>query len=101
MGKTFRIDTFNYVVSGVVEDMPENSHLDFDIIGSMHDLPFIQNAINSGSWINPWIYTYVKLKEGVDPAAFEAKLPGMVEQYGSANISSRLGADYAALGHRF
>lgn len=101
LGKTFQIDTNNYVIAGVIKDLPENSHLDFDLIGSIHDLPFIQNAIRTESWINPWIYTYVKLKEGTDPIALQTKLPKMVEQYGSANISSRLGADYASLGHQF
>ncbi len=100
-GKTFKNGENNYVVSGVIKDLPENSHMDFDLIGSIHDLPFIQNAINTDSWINPWIYTYVKLKEGVDPKVMDSKFPNMVSQYGSANISSRLGKDYASLGHSF
>ena len=101
LGKTFKQDTVNYVVSGVIKDLPENSHMNFDLIGSIHDLSFIQSAINTGSWINPWIYTYIKLREGTDAEAFESKLPKMVDEYGSANISARLGADYSDLGHQF
>ncbi len=101
LNQTLRSGNNNFVVSGVIKDLPENSHMDFDLIGSIHTLPFIQNAINTGSWINPWIYTYIKLKKGVDPVDLEAKFPAMVDEYGSANISSRLGEDYADLGHRF
>lgn len=90
----------SYVVSGVIKDLPENSHMDFDLIGSIHDLPFIQTAITDGSWINPWVYTYIKLRPDADPATLNAKLPGMVDLYGAADMSNRLGANYAELGHR-
>lgn len=101
LNKTFKNGDDDLVVSGVIRDLPENSHLDFDLIGSIRDLPFIQNAINQGSWINPWVYTYIKLRPDAAPDALETKFPGMVAQYGTANLSGRLGADYAELGHRF
>ena len=102
LNKTFQSGNNNdYIVAGVIKGLPENSHLDFDLIGSIHSLGFIQNAINTNSWINPWVYTYAKLKEGVSADIFEGKLPQMVDQYGQADIANRLGVDYSTLGHRF
>ena len=89
------------IIGGVIKDLPENSHLDFDLLGSIQSLGFIRNAITSNSWINPWVYTYAKLKEGIPQQVFEDKLPQMVNQHGSANIASRLGDNYAELGHQF
>ena len=67
LNKTFKRGQTDMVVSGVIKDLPENSHMDFDLIGSIHSLGFIRNAINQGSWINPWVYTYIKLRPDADP----------------------------------
>ncbi len=88
-------------VTGVIEDIPANSHIHFDLLGSIHSLPFLQNAIQQDSWINMWLYTYVRLKEGVDPNTFESEFPELVETYGGANIAQASGADWKAQGHAF
>ena len=101
LNKAYTVGNSEFVVSGIIKDVPENSHLDFDLLGSIHALGFIQNAIDNNSWINPWLYTYVKLQENIPGQTFEEKLPQMVTQYGGADLSSRLGTDYAELGHQF
>ncbi len=104
LNKTYRIDTVQYVISGVLMEVPSNSHLDFDILGSIHSLPFLEQAAETNNWISPWLYTYIKLKEGVDPDAFEAKFGDVVKTYGLASILSLLGlteSDYADSGHEF
>lgn len=88
-------------VTGVIEDIPSNSHIHFDLLGSMFSLPFIEIALTNTSWVNPWVYTYVKLKPGVDPASFEQLLPEMVERYGSANIAQNNGSDWKESGHNY
>lgn len=104
LNKTYRIDTVEYVISGVIEDVPANSHLDFDLLGSIHSLPFLERAADTNNWISPWLYTYIKLKEGVDPNEFQAKFGDVVRTYGLASILSQLGMselDYADSGHEF
>lgn len=59
------------------------------------------NALENNRWVNPWLYTYVKLRADADPAAFEAQLGPLVDTYGKAYLSQRLGNDYAASGHEF
>ncbi len=102
--KILSIDTTALLVTGVIKDVPDNSHMDFDLLGSIHSLPFIKAAIEQNSWINPWLYTYVKLHNGTDPKEFESKLPGMVKEYGMASILNGLGLgeeDYIKSGHDF
>ncbi|MCB0847389.1 MAG: FtsX-like permease family protein, partial [Bacteroidetes bacterium] len=98
---SFKIDTSVFQITGVIEDIPNHSHIHFDLIGSIEAVGYLVNAIRTNSWMNPWVYTYVKLKEGVDPVAFEAKFDDLVEKYGGADLTQRLGENYAESGHKF
>lgn len=90
LNKIYQIDTSRYIVAGVVEDVPTNSHMEFDILGSTEALGFLNQAASTNNWISPWLFTYIKLKEGVSEKAFEAKLPDMVKTYGLASILTSL-----------
>lgn len=73
IGQTLRLDKdYLLTVSGVMKDFPHNSHLQIDYLVSF-DLRKIM-----GERFNRWdrydFVTYVKLKEGVDAAAFNEKL---------------------------
>lgn len=101
LGKTIEANGGPLKVTGVIEDIPANSHIHFDLLGSMFSLPFIENAITNTSWVNPWVYTYAKLKPETNPQSFEALMPELVEQYGGANIAQNNGADWKEAGHRY
>ncbi len=94
-------DTSHYLISGVIADLPQHTHFRFDLLGSIHSIGYLQNAIESNSWINPWVYTYVKLAAGTSPDIFAAKVGEAVKQFGAPSISRQLGADYVEAGHRF
>ncbi len=51
------------IVTGIIEDIPQQSHLQFDFICSIYtfDADFLRK------WRNFWVYTYVELEEGSDP----------------------------------
>jgi putative ABC transport system permease protein len=76
MGKLLEIDRNNPLkVSGVIKDIPENSHFRFDILtpfrfrnsdGSLRDI----NSI--WGWYN--YYTYIKLKPGASIVAVDKKI---------------------------
>lgn len=73
---------FTFQVRGVMEDMPENSHFHVDFLGSM--LPVVQfyggqEAFMSNFGSNNFS-TFLKLADGVDWKAFEAKLPAMIDR---------------------
>ncbi len=81
IGKTISIDKKDdYQIVGIFEDVPENSHIKFDII-----LPWQKLAVKYGpdyteSWGETGAYTYLILKPGTDAASFEKKLPRLVEK---------------------
>ena len=86
-GKSIKIDSKEYEVTGVMEDFPSNSHIDFDFLGSFKT----HRHGTSPEWSPSNYYTYVKLKSGSDPQVFEGKLEQIVDKY--------LGKDLAEYGY--
>jgi putative ABC transport system permease protein len=89
MGKTVKLhNRFDYTVTGVMKNVPANSHIRFDGLASFstfHDEP----------WMNNWgvnlLWTYLRLAPGASPEALNKKLPDFVKKYRGeetlANIS--------------
>ncbi len=81
MGKTvshFAEDTTSYMVTGIVQDAPENSQLQFDAIGSF-------NTFIKPDWMNMWggnwLNTYFELAPHTDVAALEKKFPAYLRRH--------------------
>ena len=73
VGKTLKTVYDTYKVTGVVEDIPKNSHFRYDMLVSMSTYP--AEYLNSPyAWGNFGNFTYVLLKPGTDPQAFNKKL---------------------------
>ncbi len=66
----FNRDNRKKVVSGVIEDVPFNSHFTFDFLTPLHFAD--RNIDENWGWYN--YYTYVKLQDGSIHADFEEKL---------------------------
>jgi len=81
-------------VTGIVQNPPPNSHLQFSMITSMTSYPEV--AWRNFSWVWMQMATYVKLQEGAIPAAIDAKIHALVRQYVTA-ASKRGGFDYDEL----
>ena len=78
VGKTFNVDdTTTYLVTGVMENFPDKSHFSCPMLLSMST----QADSRSDYWLNLWFSTYVKLKEGADPVAFQNKMKQTVTKY--------------------
>lgn len=60
-------NNYTNLVTGVIKDIPENSHLRFSALRSMPGF--------TGSWQNFNVFTYLLLKKGTDYKKFEQKLP--------------------------
>ncbi|MCP4727677.1 MAG: FtsX-like permease family protein [bacterium] len=74
-------DTDNYTVTGVVKDVPDNSHFRFDMLCSMQTL-YSKNNDRMEVWVGYFIYyTYLLLGENTDYLAFEERLADVVDQY--------------------
>lgn len=75
VGQTvFFSNNFPNVVTGVIDDVPANSHLNFSALRS---LP----PDYTGGWQDGDIYTYLLLKEGTDAKKLEAKFPAFYTKY--------------------
>ncbi|SHG55383.1 FtsX-like permease family protein [Chryseolinea serpens] len=76
LGKSVVFDTTNYVVTGVVKDVPKNSHLRFDALVSFSSAKEHREEGGSfNTWTNIYsICAYVLLPKDSDPAAFQANL---------------------------
>jgi putative ABC transport system permease protein len=102
MGQTLKIeqDTNLSVITGVMEDVPVNSHFHPKMIGSLSTL----GNSRSTMWVNHNFHTYVVLKEGTDPEEFEARIQEMVAKYVGPLITQILGIDldqFTAAGHSY
>lgn len=65
-------------VTGVIKDVPKNSHLLFTALISASSLP---KDYDGGGWGNFNIYSYALLKPNTDQVAFEKKLLGLYDQF--------------------
>jgi putative ABC transport system permease protein len=89
MGQTLKIeqDTNLSVITGVMEDFPQNSHFHCNMLGSLSTL----GNSRSTNWLNHNYYTYVVLKEGTDPVEFETRLREMLVKYVGPMLEQFLG----------
>jgi putative ABC transport system permease protein len=76
IGKTLTSGNNTFEVTGVIEDVPFNSHFRFDAIAARNNLPK-----QIGSWGNFGVFTYLLFPENFDVKAFETKMQGMYDAY--------------------
>ncbi|GAA4329941.1 ABC transporter permease [Mucilaginibacter gynuensis] len=82
VGKTLLLDgKYNTAITGVMKDIPNNSHFKTDILLSMQSL---MGAENYNGWMSDWskfgFNTYILLDEHYAPAQLTAMLPGFVNK---------------------
>jgi putative ABC transport system permease protein len=90
LGKQITTPQGELMVSGVCENSPENSHMEFDILGSLDQGGFLRQP----NWASFNVYSYIRLRDGASPEAIEAKMPELVEQYAAGHIQARSGISY-------
>lgn len=82
MGKVLKFEEVAPLkVTGVIRDVPSNSHFIFDFMGSMSSV----KAAYGGSLPNTWVWnpcwTYMILAQGAAPSMLEEKFPAFIEKY--------------------
>jgi putative ABC transport system permease protein len=81
-------DTVFYTVTGVMQDVPDNSHLKFDMVASLSTYP---RQANSTFWVSHNFYTYITVKEGTDIKSLQDKFQDMVLKYVGPQIKQIIG----------
>jgi len=80
IGKFLRIenDSTYYKVTGVMTDVPENSHFHFDMVAS---LSTFNKMLHEDQWVVNFLYTYMLLKPGFSSKSLEASMQSLVTRY--------------------
>lgn len=76
IGKVIKTGNSTFEVTGVIEDVPSNSHFRFDAVSARNNLPK-----QLGTWGNFGVFTYLLLPAGLDVNAFEEKMQGMYDAH--------------------
>ncbi|MBN1224049.1 MAG: ABC transporter permease [Candidatus Aminicenantes bacterium] len=83
IGKSIRIDREqSFQITGVIEDVPSNSHFHFDFIVSF----LAKNEKNFGTWLNLWtgitsLYTYAVLPKTLNIEEFSHKVEDVITEH--------------------
>jgi putative ABC transport system permease protein len=94
MSQTLKINGEDFSITGIMEDMPRNSHFHADIFASMitqEQIPTVQENYFQ-SWAKHEFYTYLLLREGSSAEELQAKLPGFIQKYAAQQVKTILGS---------
>jgi putative ABC transport system permease protein len=78
-------------VSGVVEDVPDNSHFHYDMVCSLN-----LSAEDNDNWFSDYMQAYMLLEPGTDYKILESKFNDFVVKYMGPRLISVLGIDLQA-----
>lgn len=89
IGKTIQADNeYDFLVSGVLKKIPDNSHLQFDFI-----IPFIfgrELNYTVDRWSNSQFRTYVQIQKGIPPQEVIQKISGYLYEKPTIEKDARL-----------
>jgi putative ABC transport system permease protein len=100
MGEMFQTGSGkSYKVTGVIEDMPANSHLKYEALMSVASLEAIVGAENFNnmepmSFWNIGVYTFILLNENSDMSTIMTKFPAFYEKY-MKPVGDQINASFA------
>lgn len=81
LGQTLTLrDSVDFKVTGVVKQLPKNSHIRFDMLMSFSTFPDFRYFSYSEGWGNFDVRNYILLKEAVDPEAFQTKVVNIYDE---------------------
>ena len=92
LGKMLKLDDNDvYAVTGVVKDVPRNSHFRFHMIRSFETL-YVKNRKDMENWFNIQYFTYLLLKENTAPPQLEKKFPSFIDRHMGEMLKSMGGS---------
>jgi putative ABC transport system permease protein len=94
-------DTILYTVTGIIQNVPDNSHIKFDMLASLSTYP---GQGNNTAWLNHNFYTYIVVKDGTNKADLQEKFTGMITKYVGPQLQQFVGysiEDFRKAGNEF
>ena len=92
LGKSLSVGTGGdlYKVTGVINEVPENSHFHFDAF-----LSLASRHLTRKTWSNIGFFTYLLLNKNTDPKKLESKFPQLVAEHVVPEIQHDMGVSLA------
>jgi putative ABC transport system permease protein len=91
IGKIINLDEFgDFKITGVLKNIPPNSHFRFDFLGSFYD--YAARHFDQWGMSNYW--TYVLTSKNFDQDKFKEKLPEFVEKYRGKEVRYKYKVTY-------
>ena len=86
VGKTVTLisgqDRKDFIVTGVAQDVPKNSTLQFNIVLNMYNMPFLTGIPDADKiWYSNWFDTYVQIEPRSSKEQIEARFDAFTSQY--------------------
>ncbi len=78
IGKVVKIRDMDFVVSGIMEEIPKNSRFNFDMMVSMNCAKQVFSRIVLENWGEGYVETYAMLSNNVKPADFKDRFAKFV-----------------------
>lgn len=98
LGQTLNLmDQADVTVTGIIRDLPDNTHMSFEIVGSMDAVPVMLGADELESWGSNNYYTYVRLPAAYDPQNLESQFNDFLVRHWSENAESQSGLNLQRL----
>ena len=93
LGEELILNNEAYIVTGIVENTPPNSHFKFDFLASLSSL----SRPGLDSWVNTPFYTYVLLRNQEDIQKIQNKLAGFAGRHANSDLEKYFNTTYANL----
>ena len=98
IGKTISYNgEFDFVVTGVLKNLPQNSHLSIDFLAPFKTLEYIYDSQDHQSWGANSFLTYILLRNETDPEELEAKFPILIEKHLGKEAAGQVRAAFTPL----
>jgi putative ABC transport system permease protein len=93
LGQTITLDNRrDLTVTGVMRDLPENTHLSFDVLAPMADLANVAGPRLMENWnSNTDFHTYFELRDGASIEAVEQRIPEFVKRHFTPDVAASSG----------
>jgi putative ABC transport system permease protein len=81
MGKSLHYNNEDFIVKAILNDIPSNSHIQFNILLNYNKYIQTTDGAANTSWGWSDFYTYCLLKKGTSAQKLQAKLPDFAQRY--------------------
>lgn len=86
LGESLTLHNTDFVISGIMKDIPDNAQFDFDfILPIMVGIYARPNAYEL--WGSNFLYTYVRLQEGTDATMLNKKIKDHIKKFNERSVA--------------